>query len=603
MTRTPSIAAATAIQEAVADGRAKPPIVTPTPTAEQLGDLATKMVRKRGGVTKTSGGNANANAGKKTKLLSPMRCSRTYGKVPFASVGYHDEMFEDDHNGSSSSGCDKTEDSALPLWLSSTSSSTQPPLISRYCGCCGDILSIKAYGFDENDRDRRLHFHPHDGTGSVCDPEKIREAAESVKLNLKNKPTKSSSKSTKASRKKKKLAARGGGIMDHHYHHESLKGLDPWPDESLRMDMTILEGLISLKNARGDEADCRCWKDSNVTPKESSKRELSMAALGGKSSSPSLNGKGKKLKVAKAAVGKAKTAVKKKATLTKGGKSITAGTPEVVSTKTVIVTCPKTGKKIKKTVRVVKKIVKKKRPLPKTPGGATTAVSKEPTTPSATDAPATATTTTPSPTGSSGSKPKTAAIPSFSSMGSGTTEKPDQRSGSGSKKRNHDEDEDDSASDDCSDDDIGGSSSLNKKRRRNDEKADLDLRERLMNCPLENGPLFPSQQELMELTTIRKRNALQTFYKRFNELRQFIAIFGDGRYLLMLLLLLSRIILLPSKLAIFPPGDSESLSQRLCVLLLHVYCSQRTATIPGKPLAGNLGQQDADGTEKVGHGE
>ena len=68
-----------------------------------------------------------------------------------------------------------------------------------------------------------------------------------------------------------------------------------------------------------------------------------------------------------------------------------------------------------------------------------------------------------------------------------------------------------------------------KKRRRNDEKADLELRDKLMNAPLENGRMFPSQRELLELTTVRKRNALQTFFKRFNELRQFIVIFGDGK--------------------------------------------------------------------------
>jgi hypothetical protein len=586
MTTTPSASAATAIKDAVVDVdvdvdvninvnvnvnvnggkklKQKPPIVSPTPTPEQLGDLATAMVQKNE-ISKNYG--SSNNASKNHKKTSSVRSIRGSKKEVFATVGHHDEMCEENANGASSSsssgcGCGKTKKPATTTTttasstspcLSPSSPSNHPPLISRYCGCCGDILSTKAYGFDEENRDRRLRFHPQDN-GIGTDRERIREAAESVRQRLlkgKNKSAKSS-KSTKASRKKKKAAAANrNSIHDNHY-HDFFGGLSPWPEESLKMDMTILEGLISLKNTHSDEVGCRCWHGQ--TTSHQSKGSVSNSFGGTKSSLPQPTTKAKKAKASKGSAfgsSKAKTATKKKTTLTKGaGSCVSKISPEVVSTKTVIVRCPKTGKKIKKTVRVVKKLIKKKRSslLSNTylTGAALVSAATLKGASSSTAQAGVASTSIPR-----SASQKKAAIPSFSVLGSGNKEnrgKSDNvaskgggssgnissssssNNSSSSKKRSRDssnEDEDcESGSDDGSDDGTG-SSSL-KKRRRNDEKADPDLRDRLMNCQLENGPLFPSQQELMELTTIRKRNALQTFYKRFNELRQFIGVFGDG---------------------------------------------------------------------------
>ena len=391
---------------------------------------------------------------------------------------------------------------------SSSSSSTphrsaHPPLISRYCGCCGDRLTLKAYGIDKEGKDRYTLFHQHERIYLTIDEQQFQEAAEAIQQNTKPKKT---SKSTKASRKKKKLfSSRSNGSAQWHYHHnlelnrnhhqnEFLKNLPPWPQESANMDRTILEGLMALKYSPMEEVACSCWNnlDSNMNPAT------------GKSISP----KTKKLKAgAKLTPGKTKVALKKKSALAKGATSLT-GSPaitEVISTKTIITKCPKTGKKIKKIVRTVKKLKKKLvKKLVAVPGATGASPKSSPTV-----------------TGVAKQKAPSTLIPSFSSLATPSKDTPKQQGSAGkSKKRGHDDEASGSSDDD--------ESVALKKRRRNDEKADLDLRERLMNCPLENGPLFPSQQELMELTTIRKRNALQTFYKRFNELRQFIAIFGDG---------------------------------------------------------------------------
>eukprot|EP00531_Pseudo-nitzschia_arenysensis_P000520 CAMPEP_0116144978 /NCGR_PEP_ID=MMETSP0329-20121206/16322_1 /TAXON_ID=697910 /ORGANISM="Pseudo-nitzschia arenysensis, Strain B593" /LENGTH=1028 /DNA_ID=CAMNT_0003640501 /DNA_START=11 /DNA_END=3094 /DNA_ORIENTATION=- len=426
-----------------------------------------------------------------------------------STVGYHDESETNSNSNSSRAKKQPLSDSTTTI----TTPSRYPPLVSRYCGCCGDILSTKAYGFDKDGRDRRLAFHPYDRIGTI-ERTKLQEGAEAIKQNLIKGKSKSS-KSTKASRKKKKLAARNAALYMEigPNQHDFVRGLDPWPEEAIEMDMTILEGLISLKTAPLEEVGCRCWRAD--TSSSSSK----LAA--GKAVSP--NGKTRKLKLAttnKFTAGKTKVIPKKKASaLAKGAGSLTSSngvTTEVVSTKTTIVKCPKTGKKIKKTVRVVKKLVKKKLSKTKAIPGLAGAVASGKLSDTAAGATAAL----------SNNNNKTK-IPSFSVLGAGQKDPSSLAQGkSKAKKRSLHEDDEDGGS--CSDDtsDEGGSSL--KKRRRNDEKADLDLRERLMNCQLENGPIFPSQQELMELTTIRKRNALQTFYKRFNELRQFIAIFGDA---------------------------------------------------------------------------
>ena len=441
--------------------------------------------------------------------------------------------------------------SSAPLSASASASASfvspsrpRPPLISRYCGCCGDILSTKAYGFDEQGRDRRALYEQRNTATNNCNPinrNKLLEAAESVKQALAKGKHK---KSTKASRAKMKRAKKSYWHPEINHQHHLHKDIAPWPEESLQMDMTIIEGLISLKNTPKDEVDCSCWKqgagkklssvynsDNLRFPPKTKKHKAATKLLSSNTKSSS---------------SKTKIAASRKKSLAKGANSITASNAAevVVSTKTVITKCPKTGKKIKKTVRVVKKLVKKKQkrsPLSihssngklftaattatkgavtladATPKkvrslGPTTTLGKEPTASATTT---TTTTTTP--------KQQPTHPWMFAGSNSGSSSK---THGSNNKKREHFMEDEDSCSDDGGFSDAEGNST--KKRRRNDEKADPDLRERLMNCPLKDGVLFPSQQELMELTTIRKRNALQTFYKRFNELRQFIALFGDG---------------------------------------------------------------------------
>ena len=729
--------------------------VTPTPTSEQLGDLATAMVQRSSAGNKSSSYNK-----KKPKPPAPPVKSLRAKKATFVrTVGHHDEIYKDNKSKNNKPKPKRKfmklpRSSASPSLLSSlslslspsaalstppssssppSSSINKPPLMSRYCGSCGDILSMKAYGYDEFDRDRRLRFHPEDegvlsgvagsgtsGTvaGVLQGRDAIRAAAESIQKRLMSSSTttiaassssaklvsSSSSRSKKKSKNNDKIEQQQQQQYKEQQYKEQqelLKGLSPWPEESVRMDGTILEGLLSLKKTPKDQVLCQCWNQPVVTtPQLKIKQDYDLAMVmtqfGGKYV-PTTTKTTTKKKTTKAIKNKTKVVVKKakngakKAKIgAKSSSSISSNSPAgtttttttTVSTKTVIVKCPKTGKKIKKTVRVVKKLVLKKlkqkqqqskRVIHKLPVGsahfaaavaaarakdatidtaaanaaATNATGTTATTAMmatmATISTTTATTTPIAPYKSrkkasspllSGDKENRSGTPDITKSSSSSSSSSKKRSRDNNSKNDDDDnnnnnadddddgsddddgnsydgdDDDDDGSDDGSDnyggESPGGSCSGGpgislKKRRRNDEKADLEVREKLMNCPLENGPLYPSQRELLELTTIRKRNALQTFYKRFNELRQFIAIFGDGEFTISVLPIDAKkkhsfflIVLFTNSLTLLQPLKLHY------YLLLH---SQRPTTIPRKPFARDLGQQDADGTEKVGYGQ
>lgn len=416
---------------------------------------------------------------------------------------HHEESIQDIKPKPQESSFQKPPSSPLLSNQAENQNTSQPlpenlPLMSQYCGGCGDLLTIAPYGIDKtNNTEYRKVLASTYLNNYHIDQAPILQAAQQVQQNLI--PTRTTkSKNTKAARKQRKLVAAANTTR------ELTKGLSKWPEEELRMDMTMIESLLQLKHAPLAAVSCKCWHPDHdplqMSPGSSSP--------GSKPSSPR---SAKKLKLynSKQQAIKAKSG----ASLAKKKMKAVGGLPqEIVSTKTIITKCPKTGKKIKKTVRVVKKLVKKKLspsqlPAPGLSPKALAGLTKQQL---------------------GGAIGGSASIKNLSPaskkkallLQSGATGMASGASSDLSKKRGREE--------------AGSDDHLqyfeHPKRRRNDEKANPELRDKLMNCPLENGPLYPSQQELMELTTIRKRNALQTFYKRFNELRQFIVIFGDGAY-------------------------------------------------------------------------
>ena len=421
------------------------------------------------------------------------------------TVGYHDELdktvtgkrrtnsciIRSSHANTICNNSKNNKKLILPpkptlLFSSAVDPIRKPPLMSRYCGKCGDLLSRKVYGYDELNRNRRMIFHPNNDSA-----QRRNAISAAVKRIV-----------TPITIEEKELF---------------LRGLPQWPEESMKMDETIIEGLLRLKHTPKDEALCRCWTEPDISL--DLKHDLAMAI-------PLKKTKSKTIGTAAAAVNMTKKISTKQFTPSNSTGS-TAKKVKVIkkkkatklpfsnrNIKTVVIKCPKTGKKIKKTYRIVKKLVKTKQNPHKTHasgvGNTTAAVATKLTkkrmpSDKSTDIRSTKTTIT--------SQQLTCKTDCDSPDGIVTSGRVDN------------DDVDDTYSEENDDDDESAQRYHNgillKNDQRNDEKVDLKLREKLMNCPLKYGPMFPSKQELLELTTIRKQNALQTFYKRVSLTRVF----------------------------------------------------------------------------------